>query len=207
MLGWLDVQRLVDLSWLFHAFAVNSARVGPFQLTFARLHNEWRSSRNLYNPILLQKKHHHLIRNDGAKVYRRPGSNRHALAGTGFWVQRVCLFRHAGILHIKIVKKKKHPRLQLIFSSVNRWLCLRYNLTGLAGFEPTMTESKSVALPLGYSPKMGRLMGIEPTNAGSTNRCVNHFATIAIIIQNRGSRIRTHTDGFGDRSTTIILYP
>ncbi len=24
-------------------------------------------------------------------------------------------------------------------------------------------------------------MGIEPTNAGSTNRCVNHFATIAII--------------------------
>ena len=26
-------------------------------------------------------------------------------------------------------------------------------------------------------------MGIEPTNAGSTNRCVNHFATIAIIIQ------------------------
>ena len=30
---------------------------------------------------------------------------------------------------------------------------------------------------------MGRLMGIEPTNAGSTNRCVNHFATIAIIIQ------------------------
>ena len=46
-----------------------------------------------------------------------------------------------------------------------------------------MTESKSVALPLGYSPKMGRLIGIEPTNAGSTNRCVNHFATIAIIIQ------------------------
>ena len=26
-------------------------------------------------------------------------------------------------------------------------------------------------------------MGIEPTNAGSTNRCVNHYATIAIIIQ------------------------
>ena len=28
---------------------------------------------------------------------------------------------------------------------------------------------------------MGRLMGIEPTNAGTTIRCVNHFATIAII--------------------------
>ena len=29
---------------------------------------------------------------------------------------------------------------------------------------------------------MGRLMGIEPTNAGITIRCVNHFATIAIAI-------------------------
>ncbi len=27
--------------------------------------------------------------------------------------------------------------------------------------------------------KMGRLMGIEPTNAGITIRCVNHFATTA----------------------------
>ena len=44
-----------------------------------------------------------------------------------------------------------------------------------------MTESKSVALPLGYTPIMGRLMGIEPTNAGTTIRCVNHFATIANI--------------------------
>ena len=29
---------------------------------------------------------------------------------------------------------------------------------------------------------MGRLMGIEPTNAGITIRCVNHFATTAIVI-------------------------
>ena len=28
---------------------------------------------------------------------------------------------------------------------------------------------------------MGRLMGIEPTNVGTTIRCVNHFATIAVI--------------------------
>jgi hypothetical protein len=28
---------------------------------------------------------------------------------------------------------------------------------------------------------MGRLMGIEPTNAGTTIRCVNHFATIAVL--------------------------
>ena len=28
---------------------------------------------------------------------------------------------------------------------------------------------------------MGRLMGIEPTNAGATIQCVNHFATTAIL--------------------------
>ncbi len=56
-------------------------------------------------------------------------------------------------------------------------------------------------------------MGIEPTNAGTTIRCVNHFATIATYICNvifiigRGSRNRTHTDGFGDRSSTFKLCP
>ena len=52
-----------------------------------------------------------------------------------------------------------------------------------------MTDPKTVALPLGYSPTlyniynlkfMGRSMGIEPTHVGSTIRCVNHFTTIAI---------------------------
>ena len=28
---------------------------------------------------------------------------------------------------------------------------------------------------------MGRLMGIEPTNVGTTIRCVNHFATTAMV--------------------------
>jgi hypothetical protein len=32
-------------------------------------------------------------------------------------------------------------------------------LAGLAGFEPTITESKSVALPLGYSPTNSPLKG------------------------------------------------
>ena len=51
-------------------------------------------------------------------------------------------------------------------------------------------------------------MGIEPTNVGTTIRCVNHFATIATIIKiGRGSRNRTHTDGFGDRSSTFKLCP
>ncbi len=43
-----------------------------------------------------------------------------------------------------------------------------------------MTRPKPVALPLGYSPKMGRPMGFEPTHAGTTIRCVNHFTTIAM---------------------------
>ena len=81
-----------------------------------------------------------------------------------------------------------------------------------------MTGPKPVALPLGYSPmnlkKMGRPVGFEPTRAGATIRCVNHFATTAIFIRDtilnyigRGSRIRTHSDGFGDRSFAIKLYP
>ncbi len=57
---------------------------------------------------------------------------------------------------------------------------------------------------------MGRLMGIEPTNAGATIRCVNHFATTAMLckyIFGRGSRNRTHTGGFGDLSSTFKLCP
>ena len=58
-----------------------------------------------------------------------------------------------------------------------------------------MTESKSVALPLGYTPimengsspanridlckKMGRVVGVEPTHNGATIRRVNHFTTPA----------------------------
>ena len=34
-----------------------------------------------------------------------------------------------------------------------------------------------------YKNKMGRLMGIEPTNVGTTIRCVNHFATAAIMVE------------------------
>ena len=55
-------------------------------------------------------------------------------------------------------------------------------ITGLAGFEPRVTESKSVALPLGYSPliKLRAVEGIEPSSVGTTIRCVNHFATTAM---------------------------
>jgi hypothetical protein len=59
-------------------------------------------------------------------------------------------------------------------------------MAGPAGFEPTMRESKSLALPLGYGPiyNMGRLKGIEPSSVGTTIRCVNHFATTAMLMRN-----------------------
>ena len=43
-----------------------------------------------------------------------------------------------------------------------------------------MRESKSLALPLGYTPIKRRLRGIEPPNVRATIWCVNHFTTTAI---------------------------
>ena len=44
-----------------------------------------------------------------------------------------------------------------------------------------MRESKSLALPIGYTPIIEmRMMGIEPTRARATIWCVNHFTTFAI---------------------------
>ena len=54
------------------------------------------------------------------------------------------------------------------------------------GIEPTTEAWKASILPLNYTRVMGRPMGIEPTNAGTTIRCVNHFATIAIMVPTRG---------------------
>ncbi len=50
------------------------------------------------------------------------------------------------------------------------------------GIEPTTSAWKAEVLPLNYTRIncMGRLMGIEPTNARATIWCVNHFATTAI---------------------------
>ena len=36
---------------------------------------------------------------------------------------------------------------------------------------------------------MGRMMGIEPTNAGTTIRCVNHFTTSANIFKSDISKM------------------
>ena len=48
--------------------------------------------------------------------------------------------------------------------------------------ELSQSAWKAEVLPLNYTRILGRLMGIEPTNVGSTIQCVNHFATTAIII-------------------------
>ncbi len=49
------------------------------------------------------------------------------------------------------------------------------------GIEPTTSAWKAEVLPLNYTRNfyLGRLMGIEPTNARATIWCVNHFATTA----------------------------
>jgi hypothetical protein len=46
-------------------------------------------------------------------------------------------------------------------------------------------KNAGLGVIIGISPEtilMGRLMGLEPTNAGATIRCVNPFATIAMFI-------------------------
>ncbi len=60
-------------------------------------------------------------------------------------------------------------------------LSYRPILERVKGIEPSSSAWKAEVLPLNYTREMGRLMGIEPTNVGTTIRCVNHFATIAVI--------------------------
>ena len=44
-------------------------------------------------------------------------------------------------------------------------------LAGAAGFEPTIPESKSGALPLGYTPILVTRAGFEPVVAAVKGRC------------------------------------
>ena len=80
---------------------------------------------------------------------------------------------------------ERKTRFELATPTLARWCSttelLPQKWLGYLDSNQGMTESKSVALPLGYTPIMGRLMGIEPTSAGTTIRCVNHFTTVAIF--------------------------
>ena len=51
------------------------------------------------------------------------------------------------------------------------------------GIEPTTSAWKAEVLPLNYTRvnDYGAVEGIEPSNVGTTIRCVNHFATTAMI--------------------------
>ena len=54
-----------------------------------------------------------------------------------------------------------------------------FTLERKTGFEPaTLALARRCSTPEPL-PHMGRPVGIEPTNAGATIRCANHFATAA----------------------------
>ncbi len=66
-----------------------------------------------------------------------------------------------------------------------------------------MTESESVALPLGDTPSLGWVMGFEPTHDGATTRCLNHLTTpttVSAFSRNTGEII-----GDPDRDRTDDL--
>jgi hypothetical protein len=57
-----------------------------------------------------------------------------------------------------------------------------FHLEGAPGFEPGNKGFADLCLTTWLcSHVMGRPMGIEPTNVGATIRCVNHFATTAML--------------------------
>ena len=55
-----------------------------------------------------------------------------------------------------------------------------------------MTESESVALPLGDAPTsysfMGWVVGFEPTHDGATTRCLNHLTIPTMTRKNLATR-------------------
>jgi hypothetical protein len=57
---------------------------------------------------------------------------------------------------------------------------------GVAGFEPAHDGVKVRCLTAWLYPNEGRYVGIEPTCAGATNRCVNHFTNTAINLKKQG---------------------
>ena len=51
-----------------------------------------------------------------------------------------------------------------------------------------------------HSPNMAGVAGLEPTNAGVRDRCLDHLATPQYIGRDRSTR--TPTGGFGDRCSS-----
>ena len=71
-----------------------------------------------------------------------------------------------------------------------------------------MTKSKSVALPLGYNPIIkGGMWDSNPRVPEPQSGVLTKLHQYRHYTKNRDSRNRTRTSGFGDRCTTVILYP
>jgi hypothetical protein len=64
-------------------------------------------------------------------------------------------------------------------------------MAGDQGFEPWHDGVKVRCLTAWLIPNtgynMGRSTGIEPADPGATDRCVNHFATTAILVKLAGA--------------------
>ena len=69
-----------------------------------------------------------------------------------------------------------------------------------------MTESESVALPLGDTPTiiMGWVVGFEPTYTGATTRCLNHL-TIPTTFMEATPGFEPGNKGFADLCLTAWL--
>ena len=98
------------------------------------------------------------------------------------------------ITHIRAIWYEKKPKIRLAgenLAGVNdeRKLKAR-DKSFIAGFRwlgrqdsnLRMTESESVALPLGDAPVLGWVMGFEPTHAWTTTMCLNHLTTPTILL-------------------------
>ena len=60
----------------------------------------------------------------------------------------------------------------------------------VVGFEPTIAESESAALPLGYTPMLAHAVGFEPTISGSTIRCLVPLGDACDWLERRESNPR-----------------
>ena len=78
-------------------------------------------------------------------------------------------------------------------------------ITGLAGFEPGVTESKSVALPLGYSPLI-KLRAVEGNRTLEVSEPQSDALTTSPQPPWQGVGIEP-TKGFGDLYSTVELCP
>ena len=122
-------------------------------------------------------------------VYRWSGSNRHSNKGTGFWVPRVCQFRHAGLIYIN--KKLPYGSNYGAEDRTCTYILFREG-----------TYSKSWNTPALYQI-MERKIGLTPISH-SGKECVLKL-NYSRIAHGGGNRIWTGDKGFADLCLTTWL--